>query len=296
MVTINHEKNTSNNNSVAHIFKFSKIKMRCHARAVKWVSDIRTRTDLSNWGSIISDGCLSQYWVVNELSAQSWEPWLAALWNGDWSHSGNSEEIDHLPWDRRITCEKLEPLHHTCRCGLWIRGIRIPIPKKTCSTGSGQWNPQGTIKSLLKIIPMGMPLYPRIQKPPLGNSTFWNCKYKLQEEIRVHRFFFFFFSKMYTNPPPPNNRITKNYLFSCVTSGFRCGILSRKSLCAISGDIEVDCFALCGPRWIQIASTQGQMISVCINGSLPCRNTPDLLKVSQNLEPIRACLIPFFLH
>lgn len=99
---------------------------------------------------------------------------------------------------------------------------------------------------------------------------------------------------MYTNTSS-DNRITKNYLFSCATFGFRCGILSRKSLYAISEDIEVDCFALHGPHWIQIASTQGQMISVCTNGSLPCRNTPDLRKVSQNLEPIRACLIPFFL-
>lgn len=107
-MTINHEKNT-NNNSVAHIFKFSKIKMRCQARAVKWVSGIRTRTDLRNWGSTISDGCLSQYWVVNELSAQSWEPWLAALWNGGWSHSGKSKETDHLPWDRRSPVRNSKP-------------------------------------------------------------------------------------------------------------------------------------------------------------------------------------------
>lgn len=80
-----------------------------------------------------------------------------------------------------------------------------------------------------------------------------------------------------------------------MTFGFRCGILSRKSLYAISEDIEVDCFASHGLRWIQTASTQGQMTSVCTNGSLPCKNTPDLLKVSQNLEPIKACLIPFLL-
>ena len=89
---------------------------------------------------------------------------------------------------------------------------------------------------------------------------------------------------MSIHPPPTKKKITKNYLFSCVAFGFRCGIPSRKSLCTISVDIEVDCFVWLGPRWIQTASTQGQMTSVCTNGSRPCKNIPGLLKVSQNLE------------
>ncbi|KAF6280707.1 gem nuclear organelle associated protein 5 [Rhinolophus ferrumequinum] len=64
----------------------------------------------------------------------------------------------------------------------------------------------------------------------------------------------------------------------------RCGILSGKSLYAISEDIEVDCFVSCGPLWIQTASTQGQMTSVCTDGSLPCRNILGLLKARKVLN------------
>nr|CCQ43511.1 alternative protein GEMIN5 [Homo sapiens] len=64
----------------------------------------------------------------------------------------------------------------------------------------------------------------------------------------------------------------------------RCGMLSGKSPCAISEDIEVDCFVWHGLLWIQTASIQGQMTFVCTSGSLPCKIIPGLLKAKKVLN------------